>query len=135
MGSAGLMFRRPDCRLGGLLFSSTRFKTWGPTLLCLSEETLKAVVPFSLVSMQMEVKYPSQGRWKWNRYVVDSLTKKKKNHCYLTTRYGCFQLNVISQCHQTSAASTRCTKINIPTGAVNLARTGRVWRSRASMNT
>ena len=98
------MFRGPDCQLGGLVFSSTRFKTCDPTLLCLSGETLKAVVPFSLVSMQMEVQYLSQGRWKRNRYVVDSLIIKKKKHCYLKNRSGCFQLNVFSQCHQTSAA-------------------------------
>ena len=59
MGSGRLMVRAPDSRLGGLWFSSIHFKTWAisftPIFLCLSEETLKAVVPFSLVSMSMEV--------------------------------------------------------------------------------
>ena len=40
-------------------------KTWLSTLetvhLCLSDETLKAVGPFYLVSMPGEVKYPTQG--------------------------------------------------------------------------
>ena len=40
-------------------------KTWLSTLeivnLCLSDETLKAVGPFYLVSMSGEVKYPKQG--------------------------------------------------------------------------
>ena len=43
-------------------------KTWLSTLetvynrsLCLSDETLKAVGPFHLVSMPGEVKYPTQG--------------------------------------------------------------------------
>ena len=40
-------------------------KTWLPTLetvyLCLSDDTLKAVGPFYLVSTPGEVKYPTQG--------------------------------------------------------------------------
>ena len=32
-----------------------------PYYLCLSDETLKAVGPFDLVSMPVEVKYPTQG--------------------------------------------------------------------------
>ena len=42
-----------------------RFKTWAnlftPLCSCLSEETLKAVGPFYLVSMPGEVKDPTQG--------------------------------------------------------------------------
>ena len=33
-----------------------------PTCLCLSDETLKAIGPFYLVSMPGEVKYPTQGK-------------------------------------------------------------------------
>ena len=36
--------------------------------LCLSEETLKAVGPFYLVSMPGEVKYPTQGVNRVNRH-------------------------------------------------------------------
>ena len=104
MGSGRLMVRAPDSRLGGLWFSSTHFKAWTISFtslcLCLSEETLKTVVPFSMVSTPMEVKYPTQGRWKWNRSVVDSLTIKKENRCYRNLRSGCFQLNVFSQCQK-----------------------------------
>ena len=46
----------------------SRFEAWAisftPLCLCLSEETLKAVGPFYLVSMTGEVKDPTQGNGK-----------------------------------------------------------------------
>ena len=58
--------RTTDCQLRGLRFESTycRFETnlIHPTLsICLSEKTLRAVVPVYLVSMPGEVKDPTQG--------------------------------------------------------------------------
>ena len=41
-----------------------RFETWAISFMCLSEETLKAVGPFYLVSMPGEVKDPMQGNGK-----------------------------------------------------------------------
>ena len=54
-------------RSNGPGFKATccRFKTWAisftPLCSCLSEDTLKAVGPFYMVSMPGEVKYPTQG--------------------------------------------------------------------------
>ena len=49
----------------GFKTTSCRFKTWAisftPLCLCLSEETLKAVGPFYLMSMPGEVKDPTPG--------------------------------------------------------------------------
>ena len=55
MGSGGLAVRAVACRLRGHWSSSavSFIRLW----LCLSEETLKAVSPFYLMSMPGEVKY------------------------------------------------------------------------------
>ena len=56
--------------------------------LCLSEETLKAIGPFYLVSMPGEVKYPTQGV---NVYpVVDSLILEKNNSS-VNQSLGCLE--------------------------------------------
>ena len=67
-GGGGLMaewVRAFDWRPGGSGFES-RFGTLANlfTPLCLSEETLKAVGPFYLVSMPGEVKDPTSLHWK-----------------------------------------------------------------------
>ena len=66
-GSKPRVAERRTFRSKGPGFKTTccRFKTWAnlftPLCSCLSEETLKAVGPFYLVSMPGEVKDPTQG--------------------------------------------------------------------------
>ena len=66
-GSKPPVAERRTFRSKGPGFKTTcgRFKTWAnlftPLCSCLSEETLKAVGPFYLVSMPGEVKDPTQG--------------------------------------------------------------------------
>ena len=66
-GSKPPVAERRTFRSKGPGFKTTgcRFKTWPnlftPLCSCLSEETLKAVGPFYLVSMPGEVKDPTQG--------------------------------------------------------------------------
>ena len=69
-GDRGSKLHVVECwtfQLTGPGFKTTccRFKTWAisftPLCPCLSEETLKAVGPFYLVSMPGEVKDPTQG--------------------------------------------------------------------------
>ena len=67
VGRGGRVVQRRTFRSRGPWFKTIccRFKTWAnlftPLCSCLSEETLKAVGPFYLVSMPGEVKDPTQG--------------------------------------------------------------------------
>ena len=84
----------------GFKTTCCRFETWTISFTslcrCLSEESLKAVGPFYLVSMQR--KTPHTGKWK--KPVVDSLTLERDltqiNHSYVSSRHGYLELNVIS---------------------------------------
>ena len=69
-------------------------KTWLSTLqivyleLCLSEETLKAVGPFYLVSMPGEVKDPTQGV---NRQIPCRGLHTSLNHSCVNPKMGCLE--------------------------------------------
>ena len=73
------MVKAPACRSRGWYFDSTSVisklgQFYSPHFACLSEETLKTIGPFYLVSMPEEVKDPTQGNGK---NVMDSLTLEK----------------------------------------------------------
>ena len=103
------MVRAPDCRLGGLLFSSTRFKTWDPTLHVSIGRDIKSLCSLQSDICANNIKYPTQGRWKWNRPVVDSLIIKKKHYCNLQLDLVVSSLLSSVNVIKTSAASPSCT--------------------------
>ena len=65
-----------ESRCGNLIRFGTLAIPFTPLCQCLSEETLKVVGPFNLVSMPGEVKYPTSPHWRCVT-VVDSTTYSK----------------------------------------------------------
>ena len=87
-GDLGVLGSNPAGGTSLRNFGNSVYRTLPGVTECLSEETIKAVGPFYLVSMPVEVKYPTQ---EGKCVTCHELQNSEINHSCVCPRIGCLE--------------------------------------------